>query len=130
MPVPRANVRPIRLLYFVIGLIATFAYRAIIVLEPLSSVWTRVAWYVGTVGFILYFVHRFAISERRAKAIREYDLERKVAALEGLGPEERQAMGYLFATLRSSKERWNYIFIFVMSGLALVIGIILDLGGR
>lgn len=85
------------------------------------------AWYIGTVGFVLYFIHRYQISERRAKLIREHELYSKVANLPNLDEADRSAMEYLFQTLESSKEKWNYIFIFVMSGLALVWGVVTDI---
>jgi len=54
--------QPIRLLYFWIGIVATIAYRVIVVLNNVSAVWVQVAWYIGTVGFIFYFAHRFDVS--------------------------------------------------------------------
>lgn len=115
-----------RLFYFWIGIVATFVYRAIIVLTDYDPVWTKIAWYVGTVGFIFYFAHRFAISEKRGRLIVEHRLEKKVAALEDLSEDDKEVMKYIFETLVSSRERWNYIFIFVTSGIALMIGIYLD----
>ena len=116
----------IRLGYFWAGIIATFAYRIIIVLTGFDQIWLKIAWYVGTIGFIFYFAHRFEISEKRAKLIAKYQLVKKVEELPGLSPDERGAMGYIVRTLTSSLEKWNYIFIFVTSGLALLWGIIID----
>lgn len=118
--------RIVRLGYFWAGIIATFAYRIIIVLTGFSQIWLKIAWYVGTIGFIFYFAHRFEISKKRAKLIDEYQLVKKVEELPGLNPDERGAMNYIFHTLISSLEKWNYIFIFVTSGIALLWGIIID----
>lgn len=115
----------LRLFFFWSGIIATFAYRVIVVLNFYSPLWVQIAWYVGTVGFIIYFIHRFQISEKRAKIITEHQLLAKVESLP-LEKNDRQAMQYIFRTLRTSKEKWNYIFIFVLSGLALITGIVLD----
>ena len=49
-----ANLGFKRWFFFIAGIIATLAYRIIIVL---NADWIRIAWYVGTVGFILYFWH-------------------------------------------------------------------------
>lgn len=116
----------LRLFYFWAGIVATFVYRAIIVITNYSTMWTKVAWYIGTVGFVLYFAHRFQISQKRERLIVENNLDRKVAKLEGLSENDRTAIEYILKTLVSSKERWNYIFIFVTSGAALLIGIYLD----
>lgn len=122
----RPNPKPVRLLYFWIGILATFCYRAIVILNHYSAIWVNTFWYIGTIGFILYFAHRYQVSEKRAHLIADYRLDEKVKTMPNLTSEERAAMHYVFSTLESSKEKWNYIFIFVTSGLALLIGIILD----
>lgn len=126
METMKANPKPLRLLYFWVGILATFSYRAIIVLNHYSAAWVTIFWYIGTVGFILYFAHRYQISEKRARLIAQYRLDEKVKTMPNLTDDERAAMHYLLSSLESSKEKWNYIFIFVTSGLALVLGIILD----
>lgn len=116
----------VRLAYFWAGIIATFAYRIIIVMTGFDPIWVKVAWYIGTIGFIFYFIHRFQISEKRADLITKYRLSEKIDGMRELNPEERAAMEYVIRTLISSREKWNYIFIFITSGLALVWGIIID----
>lgn len=115
----------LRLFFFWSGIIATFAYRIIIVLNFYNPLWVKIAWYVGTVGFIIYFIHRYQISEKRANIITKHKLLKKVDTLP-INDSDKQAMQYVFKSVRSSKEKWNYIFIFALSGLALIIGIILD----
>ncbi|MBI4414626.1 MAG: hypothetical protein HY566_00100 [Candidatus Kerfeldbacteria bacterium] len=125
--IPHPHRPAIRLFFFWTGIVATFAYRIINILSHVSAAWVTVAWYVGTVGFILYFAHRYQVAGRRAKLILDMQLEQKVAQAAGLTRDERRAMSYVFGTLQSSKEKWNYIFIFLMSGVALLVGIILDI---
>lgn len=115
-----------RMFYFWSGIIATLAYRIIIVLNSYDPVWVQVAWYIGTVGFVIYFIHRYDISEKRARIINDCDLENKVAGLKALSSDDKQAIKYIFTTLKSTKEKWNYIFIFALSGLALIAGILMD----
>lgn len=126
METPKPHSRAVRNFFFWSGIIATFLYRAIIITANASTFWTKIFWYVGTIGFIFYFVHRFQISEKREKLIVQNKLDQKVAKLEGLEENDRMAMVYIFGTLVSSKERWNYIFIFITSGIALLVGIYLD----
>lgn len=118
--------KPVRLFYFWAGIIATVAYRIIVVLNNISAVWVSIAWYIGTVGFIVYFIHRYQISNIRARLIIEHDLAKKIAQKQELTDDDRQALGYILGTLKTSKEKWNNIVIFVTSGLALLIGIYLD----
>ena|SRR3989338_6354275 len=124
--IPKPHRKSVRLFYFWAGIIATFVYRLIIVLNDVSAFWVKVAWYIGTVGFILYFWHRYEISETRSRIIRDRNLVRKIPQT-ALDETDQQALGYILGTLSSTKEKWNYIAIFVFSGIALVIGILLDL---
>ncbi len=126
MRVPMLHSKPVRLTYFWIGIAATTAYRAIIFFTDANPVLLKVTWYVGTIGFIIYFAHRYQVSGRRARAIEEYKLAEKVPQLTELTPEERSALTYVLSTLRSTKEKWNYIFIFTTSAIALIAGVIID----
>ena len=118
----------LRLFYFWSGIVATLSYRIIVVLNDWSPVYVQVAWYVGTIGFVVYFIHRYQISEKRHRIIYEHQLANKVPTLSELSPEDKEAMRYIFSTLESSKEKWNNIFIFITSGLALIWGLVTDLG--
>jgi len=128
METAQIHAKPIRLLYFWTGIAATLLYRAIIVLEHYTSTGVKVAWYIGTIGFIIYFSHRYRISQKRSRLILEHDLVAKVDSL-ALDENDKAAMRYIFTTLESTKEKWNYIWIFLTSAVALLAGIILDLVG-
>jgi hypothetical protein len=119
----RANVGFRRWFFFWIGIIATLAYRIIIVLE---DSYIKVAWYIGTVGFILYFGHRTHVQKKRAEIVIENDLVKVVDKLRGLSKSQKDALNYLVESSATSKVRWNSLFIFWLSVLALVVGIIVD----
>lgn len=123
----KAHSASARLFYFWTGIVATLTYRAIIVLANYSDLWVKIFWYIGTIGFVIYFAHRYQISEKRAKLIKEKGLAEKINNLPELDQADREAMKYIFGTLTTSKEKWNYIAIFVLSGLSLIIGIYLDI---
>ncbi|MFH0853442.1 MAG: hypothetical protein V1853_03480 [bacterium] len=116
----------LRLFYFWAGIIATIAYRIIIVLNNFSSTLVMISWYIGTVGFIIYFIHRYQISQKRQRLIIQHSLTDKINKSCDLSEEDKSVLQYILSTLKSTKEKWNYIFIFVMSGLALIVGIYLD----
>ncbi len=126
MEKPKLHSNALRLFFFWSGIIATFAYRAIIVVNNYSHFWAQIFWYIGTIGFIIYFAHRYQISEIRAKLIKEHKLSEKIKNLSGLSKNEKDAMEYIFNTLQSSKEKWNSIFIFISSFVALILGFYLD----
>lgn len=126
MEKPKLHSKSLRLFFFWAGILATFCYRAIVVVNNYSQFWAQVFWYVGTVGFIFYFAHRYQISEKRAKLIREYKLDEKIKMSSDFSPDEKDVMKYIFDTLQSSKEKWNYYFIFASSAVALILGFYLD----
>jgi len=57
--------------------------------------------------------------------IKDHDLIEAVKKT-NLSQEQIEANEYILTTLISTKEKWNYIVIFVTSFLALIIGIYLD----
>lgn len=129
MEVPRTHSQLVRNLFFIVGIIATLAYRVIVVIDDRAIV--QLLWYIGTIGFIIYFIHRYQVSKRRARLITDNDLERKISQVEGLSQLDKASMEYIFHTLRSSKEKWNSVVIFASSIIALILGIYLDfLAGR
>ncbi len=120
------NPKPVRLFFFWAGIIATVAYRIIIVLNFYSPLWVKIAWYIGTIGFVLYFLHRYNIAQKRTNLIKDYNLIQAVDASE-IEPTEKQALHYLLETNLTSKSRWNSALIFFLSLVALLLAIVLDL---
>ncbi len=115
-----------RAFYFWVGIVSTLAYRIVVILTHVDPIWLKISWYIGTVGFIIYFAHRYQISERRSNLIKENNLVEKIKNVNEFTQEDKAAIDYIFSSLQSTKEKWNYIFIFVSSALALIIGIYLD----
>ena len=115
-----------RELVFWVGIIATLAYRIIVVLNHYSTLWVEIAWYIGTIGFIWYFAHRYRVENNREKLIEEKELGHKIKNNIDLSTEDREALVYILRGLRSSKARWNYIVIFVFSIIALVYAVVSD----
>ena len=124
----KPNPKPIRLFFFWAGIIATIAYRIIIVLDFYSPSWVKIAWYVGTIGFILYFGHRFNVARKRAKLIQDYKLVETIDNSD-IDPQKKIALHYLAKTTVTSKSRWNAAIIFFLSIVALLAGIFLDIFG-
>ena len=116
-----------RTLLFVVGIIATIAYRIIIFLNDYNPMWVEVAWYIGTVGFVWYFIHRYNIENKRDYLIENLELAKKIENKEELSDEERNAAVYILKGLKTSLAKWNYIAIFVFSTIALLYAIYQDL---
>jgi len=123
----RPHAQPIRLFFFWVGIIATLAYRLIIVLNFYDSLWVKISWYIGTIGFTTYFWHRYNIQKKRSKLVEDYKLVDLVEKNSYPDKKQKEALLYVVETSLSSRAKWNSAFICWLSVLALVLGIIMDL---
>ena len=114
---PKLNSSFYRILIFFVGVIATIAYRLVIILNHYSQFWVEVSWYIGTIGFIWYFGHRFSVENRRDRLIEKLGLIEKINADQSLNAEDKTALLYVLKSLGTSLAKWNYIAIFFFSGL-------------
>lgn len=112
--------------FFVLGLISAIAFRAIIVFQHLEPSWVRPVWYVGAVGYFLFFLYRYRITKKRKKAIEEFQLIEKVRANACLSDEDREVVMYLLSSIRVSLEDINYALIFLLSVIAVAADLILS----
>ncbi len=117
-------------LFFVIGLLSALCFRILIIFTHTHQELFRPVWYIGIIGYILFFLYRYAISEKRKKAIREYDLIAKLEKDLCLSEEDREVVVYLLQSIKKSRENINYLFIFALSVLAVTADIILLLNGK
>jgi len=116
-----------RVFIFLVGVSATIAYRLVIILNNYSQFWVKIVWYIGTIGFIWYFAHRFRVENRRDHLIENLRLVDKIEASQSFPKEDKTALIYVLKSLESSLAKWNYIAIFVFSGLAMAYAIYVDL---
>ena len=117
---------PLRLTYFCLGLVATFAYRIIIVLNFFEPTWVKIAWYIGTIGFIIYFWSRYKIVKQFSVLINEEELAKAVKGAENISGNQKKALSYIVETLETTKAQLNYQMIFILSAIALLAGLFLD----
>src|SRR3990167_5920871 len=106
VPVVKPNPKPVRLFFFWVGIIATIAYRIIIVLNFYSPLWVSAAWYIGTIGFIIHFTHRFDVDRKRATLVKDYNLVEAVDKANNIEEQKKTVLHYLIETTLTSKSRW------------------------
>ena len=123
---PHLNSKFYRYFMFILGITATIAYRIIVVLNHYSPLAVQIAWYLGTIGFVWYFAHRFKVENRRDRIITDLELVKKIENSENLSELERGSLVYVLKGLQTSLSKWNYIAIFVLSSLALIYGFFQD----
>ena len=124
---PKLNSSAYRILIFIVGVIATIAYRLVVVLNHYSQFWVEVFWYVGTIGFVWYFGHRYVIENRRDRLIDRLQLVEKIESDQSFNPEDKTALLYILKSLETSLAKWNYIAIFFFSFLAMAYAVYVDL---
>jgi len=113
-------------IFFIIGLIATVAVRAVTVLVHIDPVYGQIAWYVGVLGFFIFFVYKFKVEHARSQLIKKSRLMQKISQEDNIEKGDRELIGSLLCALSSNKDRINYFVIFVSSAIALAIAIYLD----
>lgn len=113
-------------LFFLIGVISAVSFRALIIFTHVHSEWFRPVWYIGTIGYVIFFLYRYWISHKRKRAIRQYALLDKLQGSDELSAEERQVLVYLLSSLAKSREDLNYLLIFFLSILAVAADLLMS----
>jgi hypothetical protein len=112
-------------LFFVIGLMSALSFRALMAIKDLQPHLFRPVWYTGIIGYILFFGFRYSITQKRKKAISEYNLIAKLEKGEELSSNDRQVMTYILSSLQKSRENLNYLFIFATSAIAIFLDLLI-----
>jgi hypothetical protein len=119
--IPKIVPKPVIVGFFVLGLLSSVAFRAIILLQKYRPGWVRPVWYFGVLGYMLFFIYRYYISHRRKRAIAQTSIIEKIRTGETLNADDRAAALYLLNSVRKSQEDWNYLAIFVLSLVAIAL---------
>ncbi len=114
-------------IFLFIGILATVSMRVVAVFIHVNPGYAKAAWYIGVGFFFLFFVYRYIVSRSKVIALRERDLIRKVYDDEPLEKDDKEVIGEILCSLNSNKERINFIIIFVLSAVALVVAVIADI---
>ena len=123
--VPKVVPKPIIIGFFILGLLSSVAFRAIMLLQKYSPGWVRPVWYFGVLGFTVFFMYRYFISQRRKHTIAHSGIIEKIRSGSTLSGEDREATLYLLNSVRASQEDWNYLAIFVLSIIAIALDLLL-----
>lgn len=115
-------------MYFWVGLISALLLRLVIIADHYGDVYARILWYLGVVGYLWFFAHRYHIGKRRFGVIRDLGLLEKIDRREALAEEDFEGLNYIMWSISVSKERLNYLVIFAFSVIAIVLSLALDFG--
>jgi hypothetical protein len=113
--------------FFILGLLSAIAFRSIIIFQGIEPLWVRPVWYIGTIGYFLFFLYRYNISKKRKKAVEKFQLIEKLETNACLTEKDREVVLYLLSSIKFSLEDINYAIIFLLSVLAVIADVILTL---
>lgn len=113
-------------IFFIIGIIATIAVRVVTVLIHISPIYAKIAWYIGIIGFFVFFMYKFKVTRSRAKIISEHGLADKINQIQKLTRDDYGLIGAILCGLSSKKEMINYMFIFGLSAIAVMLALYMD----
>ena len=113
-------------IFFLIGIVATIAIRIVTVLVHIKPIYGQIAWYVGVVGFFIFFLYKFKLERSRHKLIIKKGLMTKISQSKELSEGDRQLVSSILCSLSSNKDRINYVIIFLSSAIALIIALYFD----
>ncbi|MFH1784023.1 MAG: hypothetical protein ABH868_03905 [bacterium] len=113
-------------IFFLVGIIATIAIRIVTVLIYVNPLYGKIAWYIGVGGFFIFFMYKYRVNSARSKLIEEKNLVAKINNQKELSGEDYSLIGNILCGLSSKKETINYIFIFGLSAVVLLLAIYID----
>jgi hypothetical protein len=87
--------------------------------------WVRPVWYIGTIGYVIFFCYRYLITKKRKRAIASYQLIEKLKTNACLEDEDREVVLYLLSSIKYSLEDINYALIFLLSIIAIGADVVL-----
>jgi hypothetical protein len=122
---PKIIPKPVILGFFVLGLLSSVAFRAIIILQKYTPDWVRPVWYFGVIGYTVFFMYRYVISQRRKRTIAHSNIIEKIRDGAVLNAVDREAALYLLNSVRASQEDLNYLAIFILSIVAVALDLML-----
>lgn len=110
--------------FFYLGMVSALLFRSTIVVNHFNPLLGRMFWYIAVSGYIFFFGYRFYIAKKRRSAILTQQLQDKVEQCD-LAPKDKESLNYLLSSIVKSKEMLNYIVIFILSVVAIVVDIVL-----
>lgn len=113
-------------IFFSVAIIAVVSLRAVNLFISSNPLVAKVLWYLGVVGFLVFFVYKFRYDSILHRELEKTALKDKMLNKEKLSEHDYEVLGTIVCKLSSKKDKINYFFIFVFSAVALVLAIYAD----
>lgn len=112
--------------YFAIGLVAAFSVRLVAVFMDYNVLYAKIAWYVGVIGFFIFFLNKFHVDTARSRLISARGITERLHRREQLNDDDYNVLGSIMCALSSNKDRINYLVIFSTSIITVAFAIYAD----
>ncbi len=112
--------------FFILGILSAISFRTLMVFYRLNPSMVKYVWYFGIIGYVVFFLYRFIIANKRKRMINEFELLKKLKNGQNINDKEKQALIYILASINKSKEKWNYANIFFLSAIAVIVDLIIS----
>lgn len=119
--------QPVATGFFLLGLFSALSFRAIIIAQHANPSYVRVLWYLAVISNLIFFLFRYHISLKRKNATSGRTIIQKLDRGQPLDDSDRSALVYLLTSIQRSRENLNYMSLFILSTLAIIIDIYLTL---
>lgn len=113
-------------IFFFIAIVAVIAIRAVNVVLDFNPMLAKIFWYVGVIGFFVFFIYKYKYDSAIQKELTKTKLVDRMLIKDKLDDHDYEILGTILCKLSSKKDRINYFFIFFFSGLALALAIYTD----
>ncbi|MBP1910211.1 hypothetical protein [Methanolobus bombayensis] len=113
--------------YFWLGLLSAVFLRLIIIADYYNGILSKALFYLGVLGYLIFFAHRYHVATRRVGVLKNLELLNKIENRTSLTEEDYRGLEYIMWSLSVSKERMNYLVIFAFSVIAIALSLVLDL---
>jgi hypothetical protein len=110
----------------IIAVVATITIRLVNVVMDFSQLWAKILWYIGVGGFFIFFLYKFHNDRILQRRMSELNLLDKMIGGEMLTKPDYEYLAGILCQMKSKKDSINYFFIFLTSGLALLVAIYQD----
>jgi len=112
--------------FLFVGLLATLAIRVVNLVLEISPFWAKFSWYTGVAGFFIYFLYKFRQDRQTQQELLRLKMADKLTQRKTLSPDDYEFLMGAVCRLKSAKDTLNYFFIFLTSGLALILAVYQD----
>ena len=112
--------------FFMLAIIAAIAIRVVNIALDFSPVMAKVFWYIGVVGFFIFFIYKYRSDRLLQRELKNTGLVDKLLEKADLSEHDYEVLGTVLCRLSSKKDGINYFVIFFTSGIALLLAIYAD----